>query len=210
MEVFTIILEFFREVCSLNYLKEYLSRNKSLIIVSAFILLFSAILGVVFSSSIKTFVLEIFKQMISQIPLNDGFTAQAWFFFQNNMRANLVIILFGFLFSVFSIMSIVLNGLIIGFTYTMVSPIQFVAGIVPHGIFELSAVVLSLSGAFIATKFEVKLIRALFKHNFKEELSNSSLYIKDIIFTIMVVFVLLVIAAVIEAGVTPIILNMTM
>lgn len=147
--------------------------------------------------------------MLSQIPTNNGFVAEAWFLFQNNMRANLLIILFGFLFSIFSVLSIVINGLVIGFTYTMVSPIQFVAGIVPHGIFELSAVVLSLTASFIATKFEINLFKALFKHEFKEELYKSKSLINDIIFTVIIVFVLLIIAAVIEAGITPVVLNMT-
>ena len=148
--------------------------------------------------------------MISQFKPNSGFAEEALFLFKNNLRANLMIILSGFLFSVISVLSIILNGMLIGFTYTMVSPLQFVAGIVPHGIFELSAVILALTASFIATKFEIKMIIALFKHNAKEEFNNSRIYLSDILFTVLLVFVLLIIAAVVEAGVTPVLLNMTM
>ena len=101
-----------------------------------------------------------------------------------------------------------MNGLIIGFTYTLVTPIQFIVGILPHGIFELPATILSLVGAFIITKLEINLLNALFKKHLKEEINKSDKLVKDIVLTFIIILVLLIIAAIIEAGVTPMLLSM--
>lgn len=196
------------EIFSKRYLKEYISRNKSLILIAFFILIVSAVLGVVFKDIIREFVTEIFKNMISGLPENPTVYDEAKFLFQNNIRANIIIMLGGLFFSIFSILAIIMNGLIIGFTYTLVTPIQFIVGIVPHGIFELPATVLSLVGAFLITKLEINLLDALFKRRLKEEIGESNEIIKDIVLTFIIILILLIFAAIIEAGVTPVLLSM--
>lgn len=196
------------EIFSKHYLKEYISRNKSLILIAFFILIVSAVLGVIFKDIIREFVTEIFKNMISGLPENPTVYDEAKFLFQNNIRANIIIMLGGLFFSIFSILAIIMNGLIIGFTYTLVTPIQFIVGIVPHGIFELPATVLSLVGAFLITKLEINLLDALFKRRLKEEIGKSNEIIKDIILTFIIILILLIFAAIIEAGVTPVLLSM--
>lgn len=196
------------EIFSKSYLKEYISRNKSFILIAFFILFVSAVLGVIFSDIIKEFVTEIFKNMLSGLPENPTVYDEAKFLFQNNIRANIIIMLGGLFFSIFSILAIIMNGLIIGFTYTLVTPIQFIVGIVPHGIFELPATALSLVGAFLITKLEINLLDALFKRRLKEEIGKSNEIIKDIILTFLIILILLIFAAIIEAGVTPVLLSM--
>ncbi len=196
------------EIFTKEYLKEYFSRNKLLIIVAAILLVISAFLGVIFSEFIKTYLLEIIKEMILDIPENPTVIDEAVYLFQNNIRANIIIMLGGFIFSILSVMAVILNGVIIGFTYTLVNPLQYVVGIIPHGIFELPAVILSLVGAFNITKLEINLLDALFKHRLKEEIGNSKTIVKDIILTFIIIFVLLIIAATIEAAITPVLLKM--
>ena len=142
------------------------------------------------------------------MPENPTVYNEAIFLFQNNIRANIIIMIGGLLFSIFSVLGIIMNGLIIGFTYTLVTPIQFIVGILPHGIFELPATILSLVGAFIITKLEINLLNALFKKRLKEEINKSDKLVKDIVLTFIIILVLLIIAAIIEAGVTPVLLSM--
>lgn len=196
------------EIFSKGYLKEYLSRNKNLILISFIILIASAFLGVVFCDIIQRYVTEILKEIFLSMPENPTVYNEAIFLFQNNIRANIIIMIGGLLFSIFSVLAIIMNGLIIGFTYTLVTPIQFIVGILPHGIFELPATILSLVGAFIITKLEINLLNALFKKRLKEEINKSDKLVKDIVLTFIIILVLLIIAAIIEAGVTPMLLSM--
>lgn len=196
------------EIFGKRYLKEYFSRNKVYILISIFILIASAVLGVIFSDIIKEFVIEILENIVLSMPENPTVYNEATFLFQNNIRANIIIMLGGLFFSIFSILAIIMNGLIIGFTYTLVTPLQFIVGILPHGIFELPATVLSLVGAFLITKLEINLLDALFKKQLKEEIGKSNEIIKDIVLTFIIILILLIIAAIIEAGVTPVLLSM--
>ncbi len=196
------------EIFGKRYLKEYFSRNKVYILISVLILIASAVLGVIFSDIIKEFVIEILENIVLSMPENPTVYNEATFLFQNNIRANIIIMLGGLFFSIFSILAIIMNGLIIGFTYTLVTPLQFIVGILPHGIFELPATVLSLVGAFLITKLEINLLDALFKKQLKEEIGKSNEIIKDIVLTFIIILILLIIAAIIEAGVTPVLLSM--
>lgn len=196
------------EILSKTYIKEYFSRNKTLIIIATLLLIFSALLGVVFNDAIEAYIMEILKEIVLSVPPNPTVLGEAQYLFFNNIRANIIILLGGFLFSTMSILALILNGMVIGFTYTMVTPIQFVVGILPHGIFELPAVILSMVGAFNITILEFNLIKALFKRSLRDELANSKTILKDIALTIILVIILLIIAALIEAGITPTLLHM--
>lgn len=198
----------FLEIFTKEYLKEYFSRNKVFIIIATILLILSSILGVLISDFVKSFIMQILENMVFSFPSNASVTEEAIYLFQNNIQANILIMLGGFLFSIFSVLSVIFNGIIIGFTYTLVTPLQFFVGIVPHGIFELPALILALTGAFNITKLEINLLDALFKHKFKEELGNSKTIITDIILTFLIILVLLIFAAVIEAAVTPLLLVM--
>ncbi len=196
------------EIFSKKYLKGYFSRNKIFILVSVLILVLSAFLGVVLGTFIKEYLIEVLKELFLSLPNNPTVYDEAIFIFQNNIRANTIIMAGGLLFSIFSILAVIFNGIIIGFTYTMVSPIIFIVGITPHGIFELPAIILSLAGAFIITKLEVNLLDALIKKSLKEEIKKSGTIFKDIVLTYIMIFIFLIFAAIIEAGVTPVLLSM--
>lgn len=202
-----MVKNFFKEIISIQYLKEYIHRNKLLIVIAALIFILSALIGVFISDLINEYMMEILKEMVNSIPPNISVTEEAGYLFTNNITANFWILLGGILFSVMSVLIILVNGIVLGFTYTLINPIQFVVGIFPHGIFELTATTLSLVGAFIITKLEIKLISALLEHRFNEELRNSGILVKDIVLTFLITFILLVIAAIIEAGITPTLLG---
>lgn len=190
-----------------EYLKGYISRNKKLFIISLAILVISAVIGVFISDFISRYMIELLKEIVNSYP-QSTVTEEALHLFNNNLRVYILIMLGGFLFSVFSIFSLIVNGLILGYTFTLMNPLQFVVGIFPHGIFELTAICMSLMGAFIITKIEINVIRALFRHEFVSEIRNSVKMAKDVLVTFIISFIFLVIAAIIEAAVTPALLSL--
>lgn len=196
------------EIFSLKYIREYLSRNRELIIISFALFVLSVIVGAVISDSIRQYVLEIFRILANSIPKNATTFDQAIYLFTNNIRANIVIMLGGLIFSIISVFAIILNGLIVGFTATITKPAVFLVGIIPHGIFEIPAMILSLVGAFLITKMEINIIRSILDGRLKDEIIKSEQTIKDILLSFVMVLVLLVVAAFIEAYITPVLLHM--
>ena len=119
--------------------------------------------------------------------------------FAHNLFADLLIILFGFLFSVFSVLIVIFNALIIGVPFGADTYFALVS-IVPHFIFEyVGGSVFALTGAFLITKLEINIIK---KRSVKEVISDSYI-LKDILFSLILVVISLLIAAVIEAYLTP-------
>ena len=198
------------EIFTKKYLVEYLSRNKSLILASLLLFILSVIVGIIASESIKPIMIELLKQVFEKAPENPTFIQQALFLFSNNMRANIIILLGGILFSIISVLIIILNGIIVGFTSTLLPPTIFIVGIFPHGIFEIPATVLSLVGALLITKLEINIISLLLAGDLRNRIGELSVTVKDIILTVMITIVLLIIAAIIEAGVTPTLLNIVL
>ncbi|MBR0471823.1 MAG: stage II sporulation protein M [Methanosphaera sp.] len=196
-----------KQIFSKTYTREYFSRNKNLIILSLIIFIGSIIIGAVFNKSFEAIVTEIIRQMLNEISM-ESVSENAVSLFVNNITANLVILAGGIIFSLLSVFAIIVNGILIGYVYTLTTPLIFLVGTVPHGIFEITALILSLTGAFIITKTELLCIQALFAGNLSSQVENMKICFKDIIFTIVVSFVLLVFAAIIEAAVTPLLLSM--
>ena len=196
------------EIFSRRYIREYFSRNKLFILVTVALFFISAIVGVVTSETIKPFMLQIFEEMIKSLPPDATAFDEAVYLFNNNIRANIIILIGGALFSIISVLAIIVNGLLVGFTATIVEPHVFLVGILPHGIFEIPATLLSLVGALLITKLEIKLIISLVAGNLRDELMESNLIIKDIVLTFIITLALLVIAAIIEAYITPSLINM--
>jgi uncharacterized membrane protein SpoIIM required for sporulation len=78
---------------------------------------------------------------------------------------------------------------------------------IPHGIFEIPQLILTVVCSMLVTKLEINLIKGVLQKDktFKGELRNSSTIIKDIILSITIIVVCLIIAAVIEGYITPVI-----
>ncbi|SHH20801.1 stage II sporulation protein M [Anaerosphaera aminiphila DSM 21120] len=127
--------------------------------------------------------------------------------FINNLRAVSLMILTGFIpFLFIPIFILVLNGIIIG-ALPMLTGTNFVStmvfGILPHGIFELSAIIL---GASFGVMICLTIVRKIIGKNTVEFKILLKYILKKYVF---VIIPLLVIAAIVEAYITPIILMNT-
>jgi stage II sporulation protein M len=110
------------------------------------------------------------------------------FIFLNNLQASFMAMIFGILVGIFPIMVCVVNGYLLGFVAreaVAVEGILTMWRILPHGVFELPAIISSIG---IGIKIGFSVFDKKLKYNLKEALR----------FFVFVVFPLLVLAAIIE------------
>ena len=123
--------------------------------------------------------------------------------FGNNLRACGVSILYGFIpFLYLTALALGTNALILGvfaafFINNGTSLLVYFAGIIPHGIFELSALLLAFSGGFLLCRRITQYVR-----------KNTKGVMKPLMLNLLRVFImhilpLLAVAAVVEVYVTP-------
>lgn len=166
----------------------------------------SFILGMV-RPSIASGAIQYFANMIKDAGLVDDEGAfSALGIFGNNIRAFVVTACYGFIPFVFlPVVSLALNGAILGLFASFYvtndqSLLVYLMGILPHGIFELPALVLALScGLYLC-----RAITDYVRFNRKGTVKNAVLNVCRVL--VLNVLPLTAIAAVIEANVTPLIL----
>ena len=123
--------------------------------------------------------------------------------FGNNVRASAVSILYGFIpFLYLTALALGTNALILGvfaayYVNNGVSLLVYLAGILPHGIFELTALMLAFAGGFLLCRQITQYVR-----------SNTKGMMKPLMLNLLRVFILhilplLAVAAVAEVYVTP-------
>ena len=131
-----------------------------------------------------------------------------WAIFTNNFRASVIMILGGLLLGLLPALYVFANGALVGFVLLMVTvethanPILvFLAGILPHGIFEIPAYLIATAFGFRITKVLVRSIAA------KENKESWKQLLQDAVAVLLWVMLLLLLAAYMESHVTPIILH---
>lgn len=170
-----------------SYIKE--SKNHIFVILGLFIL--SSIIGFLF----PIFFVEQIRNFIREIlELTKDFNAleMIWFIFSNNIISSLMAILLGIFLGVLPLISCLANGYILGFvSNSVVSEASFLElwRLLPHGIFEIPAVILAFG-------LGVKLGMFVFAKNIAKEFKRRFfLSMKTFIFVILP---LIIIAAIIE------------
>ena len=174
---------------SWNYLKK--SQNFIYIIMAIFFLF--ALIGffIPIPESLSNQIIEFIKELLEKTSgMGQGELIN--FIFINNFKASFFGIIFGFFLGVFPIIIALVNGYVVGFVASIAvqsKGLSILWSLVPHGIFELPAVFISLGlglklGMFIFEKEKIKI--------FKESFSNS------LKIFLLIVVPLLIIAAIIE------------
>ena len=130
--------------------------------------------------------------------------------FLHNFRAMMSIILYGILpFVYLPALMLGINAMSLGFVgaYCVnngLTPLVYLAGVLPHGVFELTAVTLALSAGFYLCEYATKRIRTKEKGLLKAAFSRAA----QLLF--LHIAPLLLLAALIEAYVTPALLRAVM
>ena len=157
-----------------------------------------------FFPNLPDLVVSYFQQMLEG---NDILTDEGGIdllaLFGNNLRACGVSILYGFIpFLYLTALALGTNALILGvfaafFVNNGTSLLVYFAGIIPHGIFELSALLLAFSGGFLLCRRITQYVR-----------KNTKGVMKPLMLNLLRVFImhilpLLAVAAMMEVYVTP-------
>lgn len=128
--------------------------------------------------------------------------------FVNNFSVALNMILSGFYLSIYTIYVLIFNALFIGFSGAITNIKYFLAFTLPHGIIELTAIILSCAAGFRITHAFLVLLNGikLNKDNKNEIFVDAcNVFIKmflDVGILIIIIIVLLLVAAFIEANIT--------
>ncbi|MEK6890994.1 MAG: stage II sporulation protein M [Nanoarchaeota archaeon] len=125
----------------------FLAESKNFILFAITFFLIAIFIGFIY----PYFGQELLKKWIEELlkeTAGFGFWRFFWFIFQNNALVSLTAIIFGFFFSIFPVFTLLFNGYVIGIVMRASvdsSSLLELWRLVPHGIFELPAVLISIA-----------------------------------------------------------------
>ncbi len=201
-----------------NEIKQAFVDNKRLILLMSLVFLISVAVGWIFHSYMSDF----FKFFVETIKSNSGDPSldPSSNLFINNSSAGINMYLASIFFGIAAFVVVILNGLGLGLVggnfvtgNIFHELLLFIALIVPHGIFEVPATILeSVAGIllflfvfrFFKTIFTTKDV-STFKLKAKKSWGVNKIYLKQSIVLMVFSLVLLVIAAIVEGHITPVI-----
>jgi len=149
-----------------NYLKSwnYLWESKNFIYFAIGVFLVFALVGFFVSvpDEISEMILNYIQEILAQ---TEGLSAGGMirFIFLNNFQSSFVGMFFGFLLGIIPLIALVANGFVVGFVSKIsVESAGFISllNLLPHGIFELPAIFISLG---IGVKFGYSFVKEYFK-----------------------------------------------
>ena len=195
------------EILSKSYIKEYFKRNKKLFLISLLFFIISFLLGVLVS-----FIMTGNNHgLISSAIFNgkhkitlDSLLVDSLGLFIHNFSVDLGTLILGLLFSIVSLILVCMNAFMIGMPFGQDFLFAFFS-IVPHGIFEYTASLFALVGAFLFTIIEIDIIKS-FRDKDKsvsDVIAEDKIKFKDILLSAIFMTILLVISALIEGNITP-------
>lgn len=198
------------ELFSKEFIMGYFSRNKKFLLISLAIFLITFVISAIIAyinigNQYGLITATVVRSHVSPIS---GFNMSAWDLFSHNFSVDVGVILFGFLFSIVSVILVLYNAYLIGAPFG--SDFIFAAlTIIPHSIIEYSASVIALVGAFLITSIEIDIIKSFSFRDVSvgDVIRQSNTKIKDIVLSFIFMTVLLVIAALVEVYLTPVIFN---
>lgn len=177
-----------------NYIKE----SKRFIYIIILIFLVLAFIGffVPVPEIISEKILEYIKQLLEETE-GFGFFQMFGFIFLNNFESSFIGMVLGIVFGIFPVISAIGNGYVLGFvSFYGVSEkgILILWRLIPHGIFELAAVFISLGmGLNLGKTFFKKKKYEFFSRNFKESLRVFLLVVVPLLFVAAIIESLLII-----------------
>ena len=172
----------------------FIKQTKKEIYIVCSVFLIFALLGFFVSmpEDTKQQLLDMLKQLMFQFQ-GKSLLETIWLIFSNNIRVSFFALVSGLLFGIIPIILAASNGTLIGFVANMAvakEGILVLWKIFPHGIFELPAVIISMAVG-------LRLGKSVLGFRQKKE-TTWGLFKESMLVFILVVFVLLFIAAIIE------------
>jgi stage II sporulation protein M len=185
------VVKFLKE----NYSKcwQFIKDSKKLIYWAILIFFIFSLIGffIPASEAITNQILELIRQIIERTQ-NMSAIELTNFIFWNNLKVSFLGMIGGIILGIFPIMELIANGYLLGFVATKTANAEGILSlwrILPHGIFELTAIFISM-GIGLRIGFHIFLKKK--KRNLKETITEG---LRVFLF---VVFPLLLLAAIIE------------
>jgi stage II sporulation protein M len=194
--------------------------NRGYFLIASILLMFGALVGYLQADKVAEVanqLLSELKQIVGRIQQDGGGTVTTFrVIFFNNVSSSLMMMVLGLFFAVFPIFGLLSNGVLLGFIMDKIAAaginplLVFSVGILPHGIFELPAVVFA---AAIGIRYGVLVIRSigsLWRLDARADVRSDWIAVlKQFPMAVLVVVVLLFVAAVVESVITPLLLQNT-
>lgn len=125
---------------------KFLAESKNYIFVAIAIFFLLAIIGYIFPIFFKEQIINFMKELSSKVDLM-GIKEVIPFIILNNVKASFFAVIFGIFLGIFPVITAVANGYLLGFAARMSVNQQGISvlwRLLPHGIFELPAVLISI------------------------------------------------------------------
>ncbi len=157
---------------SWRYIKE--SRNFIYVVIGLFVAFFILAFFIQPSETLLNYIFEFIQELLEKTR---GMSASelVGFIFLNNLQSSFFGMVFGVVLGVFPILATIANGYILGFVSSLTvaeSGILSLWRLLPHGIFELPAIFISLGlglklGSFIFQKKKQESFRNFFRNSLR-------------------------------------------
>lgn len=189
-----------------NEIKEALIENKRIFELLILLFVFGMLLGWIMADDIASVLMPVLKEALLE---GNETSIDAFQIISHNITTAITVVLLSVFFAIFAIISITVNGFVIGFMggYTVKSInglAFFLILIVPHGIFEVPALFLSTASGILLFLFIFRVLTDKYhKYSFKEAYERNKKTLKHMIVLFLVSIVLFLIAGLIEGFITP-------
>lgn len=190
-----------------NIILSFISRMKYYVILSLFIFVIFLVLGYFFAGIFQPIVLPSFEGL-NQGVQQGTIKLETLSLFLNNFSVGMNMIMGGLYFSTTTLYLLIFNALFIGYTACVTDLGYFLSFTLPHGIIELFAIVLAGATGFRVTHAIFILITGIRlkdenkKDIFIEHVEICCKMLSDVLIMIVIIAILLLIAAYIEANLT--------
>ncbi len=217
MESFKYYLDLIKKEIKLAF-----RNNKYLLLASVLIFVIPMITAYYYPDLFESYLTPLLEEFTKKV--SDGtVTLSTESLFVNNVQVALILYAGSALFAVVGAFILFNNGLFIGFFGTKMSLIPYLALTVPHGIFEIPAIMISCTGGFVLFSFILHFIwnflepdysyvdifdphftgeKITIRQRLSSSLDKHQDKLKESLILLCVSVVLLVIAAFIEANLT--------
>lgn len=182
--------------------------NESLLIISALLFFIPLFIGYIFSGTLDPYLGYVLKEFKKEIVKGE-LKLTVLSIFLHNLQIAIVLYLGGII-AIVTVVSLIFNGLFIGYTASKYPLMDFIILVLPHGVFEVPAIIIAGAAGFRLTSFIFNYISdLLFGEWYGSKIEKISYYFKlnyeefeESLLLFGISVVLLFIAALIEANAT--------
>lgn len=201
-----------KETFEKDYVKGYFHRNKKIFLLAIILFLLLGSIGTIIEPDPLGFDVKNVSENVqtdkNADPENYSFEGFILLFIHNFIN-DLTAVLGGLFLFIPTLYITFINATNMVAIFVKWPPLLILLGVLPHGIFEIPSSIFGIAGGLMLFKLEINVIKAIIKSNgVRKAINDSQTLVKDAILTIVIIFVLLLIAALIETFVTPLLLGL--